>query len=132
MTLKDDRVEQRLRSCGSEFQMWGPKQEKMRNSFQTALYPVTNYKLKVMFLQLPSWWVLLHGMMKRKGSGQMALRGWTLVRGSFSRNDDRKGFKVSSLNRWDRKGFKVSSLNRWDRKGFKVSSLNRWDRKGFG
>ena len=81
----------------------------------------------------------MHGMVKRRGSGQMALRGWTLVRGSFSRNDDRKGFKVSSLNRWDRKGFKVSND---DRKGFKVSSLNRWtlvrgsfawndDRKGF-
>ena len=27
MALKDDRVEQCLRSCGSEFQMWGPKQE---------------------------------------------------------------------------------------------------------
>ena len=26
MALKDDRVEQCLRSCGSEFQMWGPKQ----------------------------------------------------------------------------------------------------------
>ena len=25
--LKDDMVEQRLRSCGGEFQMWGPKQE---------------------------------------------------------------------------------------------------------
>ena len=30
MALKDDRVEQCLRSCGSEFQMWGPKQEKFR------------------------------------------------------------------------------------------------------
>ena len=30
MALKDDRVEQCLRSCGSEFQMWGPKQEKVR------------------------------------------------------------------------------------------------------
>ena len=28
MALKDDRVEQCLRSCGSEFQMWGPKQKK--------------------------------------------------------------------------------------------------------
>ena len=28
LALKDDRVEQCLRSCGSEFQMWGPKQEK--------------------------------------------------------------------------------------------------------
>ena len=27
LALKDDRVEQCLRSCGSEFQMWGPKQE---------------------------------------------------------------------------------------------------------
>ena len=27
--LKDDRVEQCLRSCGSEFQMWGSKQEKV-------------------------------------------------------------------------------------------------------
>ena len=26
MALKDDRVEQCLRSCGSEIQMWGPKQ----------------------------------------------------------------------------------------------------------
>ena len=29
MALKDDRVEQCLRACGSEFQMWGPKQEIM-------------------------------------------------------------------------------------------------------
>ena len=30
MALKDDRVEQCLRSCGSEFQTWGPKQENAR------------------------------------------------------------------------------------------------------
>ena len=30
LALKDERVEQCLRSCGSEFQMWGPKQEKVR------------------------------------------------------------------------------------------------------
>ena len=30
MALKDDKVEQCLRSCGSELQMWGPKQEKVR------------------------------------------------------------------------------------------------------
>ena len=31
LVLKDDRVtEQCLKSCGSDFQMWGPKQEKMR------------------------------------------------------------------------------------------------------
>ena len=30
LALKDDGVEQCLRSCGSEFQMWGPKQEKVR------------------------------------------------------------------------------------------------------
>ena len=30
LALKDDRVAQCLRSCGSEFQMWGPKQEKVR------------------------------------------------------------------------------------------------------
>ena len=29
LALKDDRVEQCLRSCGSEFQMWGPKREKV-------------------------------------------------------------------------------------------------------
>ena len=29
-SLKDDRVEQCLRSCGSEFQTWGSKQEKVR------------------------------------------------------------------------------------------------------
>ena len=29
--LKNDKVEQCLRSCGSEFQTWGPKQEKVRN-----------------------------------------------------------------------------------------------------
>ena len=28
MALKDDRVEQCLRSCGRKFQMWGPKQER--------------------------------------------------------------------------------------------------------
>ena len=28
LALKDGRVEQCLRSCGSEFQMWGPKQDK--------------------------------------------------------------------------------------------------------
>ena len=31
MALKDGRVEQCLRSCGSEFQMWGPKQEKVES-----------------------------------------------------------------------------------------------------
>ena len=31
LALKDDRVDQYLRSCGGEFQVWGPKQEKMRN-----------------------------------------------------------------------------------------------------
>ena len=31
MALKDDRVEQCLRSCGSEFQMWGSKQVKVRS-----------------------------------------------------------------------------------------------------
>ena len=30
LDLKYDRVEQCLRSCGSEFQMWGPKQEKVQ------------------------------------------------------------------------------------------------------
>ena len=30
LVLKDDRVEQCLRSCESEFQMWGPKKEKVR------------------------------------------------------------------------------------------------------
>ena len=28
--IRDDRVEQCQRSCWSEFQMWGPKQEKVR------------------------------------------------------------------------------------------------------
>ena len=30
LALKDDRVGQCLRSCGGEFQMWGPKQENVR------------------------------------------------------------------------------------------------------
>ena len=30
LALKDDRDEQCLRSCEGEFQMWGPKQEKVR------------------------------------------------------------------------------------------------------
>ena len=38
MSLKDDRVEQCLRSCGSEFQMWGPKQEKARKPRLLRLY----------------------------------------------------------------------------------------------
>ena len=29
MALKDDRVEQCLRSCGSEFQMWGRELERV-------------------------------------------------------------------------------------------------------
>ena len=33
---KDDRVEQCIRSCGSEFQMWGPKKEKVRNPLGLA------------------------------------------------------------------------------------------------
>ena len=32
LALKDDRVEQCLRFCGIEFQTWGPKQEKVRQS----------------------------------------------------------------------------------------------------
>ena len=31
MALKDDRVQQCLRSGGSEFQMWAPKQEKEKS-----------------------------------------------------------------------------------------------------
>ena len=38
LALKDDRVEQCLRSCGSEFQMWGPKQENVRNPRVLRLY----------------------------------------------------------------------------------------------
>ena len=38
LALKDDRVEQCLRSCGSEFQMWGPKQEKVRKPWVLRLY----------------------------------------------------------------------------------------------
>ena len=30
LALKDDRVEKCLRSCVSEFQLWGPKHEKAR------------------------------------------------------------------------------------------------------
>ena len=36
--FKDVRVEQCLRSCGSEFQMWGPKQEKVRKPWDLRLY----------------------------------------------------------------------------------------------
>ena len=39
LALKDDRVAQCLRSCGSEFQMWGPKQEKSL----VLLRPVNQY-----------------------------------------------------------------------------------------
>ena len=38
LVFKDDRVEQCLRSCGSEFQMWGPKQEKVQKSRVLRLY----------------------------------------------------------------------------------------------
>ena len=38
LALKDDRVEQCLRSCGSEFQMWGPKEEKVQNTRVLRLY----------------------------------------------------------------------------------------------
>ena len=40
LALKDDRVEQCLRSCGSEFQTWGPKQEQMRKPRVLSLYCV--------------------------------------------------------------------------------------------
>ena len=36
LALKDDRVEQCLKSCGSEFQMWGPKQEKVAKAMSLA------------------------------------------------------------------------------------------------
>ena len=36
LALKDDRVEQYLRSCGSEFQMWGPQQEKVAKAMSIA------------------------------------------------------------------------------------------------
>ena len=36
MALKDEKAEQCIRSCGSEFQMWGPKQEKVLNSKHTT------------------------------------------------------------------------------------------------
>ena len=32
LALEDDRDEQCLTSCGSELQMWGPKQEKVQKS----------------------------------------------------------------------------------------------------
>ena len=38
LALKDDGVEQCLRSCGSEFQMWGPKQEKVQKPYTLRLY----------------------------------------------------------------------------------------------
>ena len=38
LALKDDRVEQCLRFCGSEFQMWGPKQEKVQKPWVLCLY----------------------------------------------------------------------------------------------
>jgi len=38
LALKDDRVEQCLRSCGSEFQMRGPKQEQVRKPRVLRLY----------------------------------------------------------------------------------------------
>ena len=38
LALKDDRVEQCLRSCGSEFQMWGPKQEMVRKPWVLRSY----------------------------------------------------------------------------------------------
>ena len=37
MALKDDRIEQCLRSCGSEFHMWGPKQEKLKDRRSLSL-----------------------------------------------------------------------------------------------
>ena len=37
LALKDDRVEQCLRSYGSEFQMWGPKQEKWCESHESCV-----------------------------------------------------------------------------------------------
>ena len=37
LALKDDRVEQCLRSCGSEFQMWGPKQDKKCESHESCV-----------------------------------------------------------------------------------------------
>ena len=38
MALKDDRVEQCLRSCGSEFQMWSPKEDKVQKPRALPLY----------------------------------------------------------------------------------------------
>ena len=36
MALKDDRVEQCLRSCGSEFQMWGAKAGEVAKTMSLA------------------------------------------------------------------------------------------------
>ena len=36
--MKDDRVEQCLRSCGSKFHIWGPKQDKVRKPSVLRLY----------------------------------------------------------------------------------------------
>ena len=38
LALKDDRFEKCLRSCGSEFQMWDPKQEKVQKLGVLRLY----------------------------------------------------------------------------------------------
>ena len=44
LALKDDRVEQCLRSCGSEFQMWGSKQEKVRKRGISFAFVLLDFK----------------------------------------------------------------------------------------
>ena len=44
MALKDHRVEQCLRSCGSEFQVWGPKEERERAKAMSLVFVLLDFQ----------------------------------------------------------------------------------------
>ena len=46
LALKDDRAEQCLRSCGSEFQMWGPKQRLRKCESQESCVCIAGFSYK--------------------------------------------------------------------------------------
>ena len=61
LALKDDRVEQCLRSCGSKFQIWGPKQEKVQKPYFCCFFLLVFLFVSFFLSLLVSCLVLVFG-----------------------------------------------------------------------
>ena len=66
LALKDERSAQCARSCGNEFQMWGPKQEKVQKSQVLHLFNwifsmwVSEESVQVEKKTNTSWYHIIH------------------------------------------------------------------------